>query len=110
LKFFEERVENNGQQDRPKNGRQKRRKDLIKEIEREEGEKENEYEKDMFSFHWFLSVRIPEYQAISECISEYQAIRLQNFIPYLHRTGPHHFPGLLISLILVTGSPDKLSF
>jgi hypothetical protein len=59
LKFLEEGVEGNGQENGPKDRCQKGREDLIEEIKREKGEKKDGNEKDMLSFHIHLKQACP---------------------------------------------------
>jgi hypothetical protein len=52
LKLLEEGIKNDGQEDGPYDGREKRGEDLVEQIDGKEGEEKNEDEKDVFSFHF----------------------------------------------------------
>ncbi len=49
---MEKGIKDHGQEDGPNDRREKRREDLVKKINGEESEKEDEDEKDMFLFHF----------------------------------------------------------
>jgi hypothetical protein len=52
LEFLKEGIKNDGQEDGPYDGREKWGEDLVEQINGKEGEKKDEDEKDVFSFHF----------------------------------------------------------